>query len=110
MSSLGRYIEKKSNFDRRFNECFNRLLAKHGTQVNGKYQRQGQDLYDGKMNKTIKDDMPNYEYLKKGINDLDTYKKDYKRRHDKKKGLARLDCYYEKKYVGPYMIVNLKKN
>ncbi|KMZ82389.1 hypothetical protein PVIIG_05560 [Plasmodium vivax India VII] len=65
--------------------------------MNRKYQRQHQVLYDGKMNKTIKDDKSNYEHLKKGQNDLDSYKKDYKRRHDKKKGLARLDCYYENK-------------
>ncbi|KMZ76711.1 hypothetical protein PVIIG_05710 [Plasmodium vivax India VII] len=48
----------------------------------------------------MKDDMnnkPTYEYLKKGLNDLGSYKKDYNHRYNKKKGLAKLDCYYEKK-------------
>ncbi|KMZ88528.1 hypothetical protein PVBG_06133 [Plasmodium vivax Brazil I] len=43
------------------------------------------------------DNKPTYEYLKKGLNDLESYKKDYNSRYDKKKGLAKLDCYYEKK-------------
>ncbi|KMZ88745.1 hypothetical protein PVBG_05691 [Plasmodium vivax Brazil I] len=31
------------------------------------------------------------------LSDLDNYKKCYKKRYSKKKGLAKLDCYYEKK-------------
>ncbi|CAI7724226.1 Protein of unknown function, putative [Plasmodium vivax] len=97
VSSSGSYLEKKINLDSIFNACVNRSLAKHGTQMYEKYQKQGQNLNDGKMNKIIKDDNSNNEYLKKELNDLDSYKKDYKRRHNKKKGLARLDNYYEKK-------------
>ncbi|KMZ98995.1 hypothetical protein PVNG_03834 [Plasmodium vivax North Korean] len=94
---FGTYLEKKFNIDRTLNACYNRLLAKHGTQKNENYKRQQQNLYDHKMNKIIKEDNSNYEYLKKGLNDLDSYKKDYQRRYNQKKGLARLDCYYEKK-------------
>ncbi|KNA01000.1 hypothetical protein PVNG_03107 [Plasmodium vivax North Korean] len=95
--SFGTYLKKKTYHDSIFTACFNRSLAKHGTQMYEKYQKQGQNLNDGKMNKIIKDDKENYEYLKKGLNNLDSHKKDYKKRQDRKKGLARLDCYYEKK-------------
>ncbi|KMZ86479.1 hypothetical protein PVBG_05346 [Plasmodium vivax Brazil I] len=33
------------------------------------------------------------------LNHFDAYKKDYKNRCSKKKGLAKLDCYYEKKVL-----------
>ncbi|KMZ83402.1 hypothetical protein PVBG_06044 [Plasmodium vivax Brazil I] len=39
-----------------------------------------------------------YVNLKRNdLSDLDNYKKCYKNRYSKKKGLAKLDCYYEKK-------------
>ncbi|SCA83644.1 Plasmodium exported protein, unknown function, partial [Plasmodium vivax] len=39
-----------------------------------------------------------YGHVKKGKeNDLDAYKREYKKRYGKKKGLAKLDCYFEKK-------------
>ncbi|KMZ96482.1 hypothetical protein PVNG_05835, partial [Plasmodium vivax North Korean] len=34
---------------------------------------------------------------RKGLDNLDSYRKSYKYRHSKKKGLAKLDCYFEKK-------------
>ncbi|SCA81963.1 Plasmodium exported protein, unknown function, partial [Plasmodium vivax] len=50
--------------------------------------------------KDIKNDKYTSTYgdLKKGkANELDAYKKKYKYRYGKKKGLAKLDCYFEKK-------------
>ncbi|KMZ89358.1 hypothetical protein PVMG_05752 [Plasmodium vivax Mauritania I] len=57
-------------------------------------------MYDSRINNNIKyyrDDKRNYEYLEKGLSDLESYKKGYNSRYAKKKGLAKLDCYYEKK-------------
>ncbi|KMZ83300.1 hypothetical protein PVBG_06147 [Plasmodium vivax Brazil I] len=81
------------------NTIFNRSLAKHEVQRNLKYPSHRENLYDIKMNKNVKDDnnKPTYEYLKKGLNDLESYKKDYNKRYTRKKGLGKLDCFYEKK-------------
>ncbi|KMZ83287.1 hypothetical protein PVBG_06056 [Plasmodium vivax Brazil I] len=41
---------------------------------------------------------PIYDRMKRGTtNNLEVYKKKYKKRYRKKNGLAKLDCYYEKK-------------
>ncbi|KNA00870.1 hypothetical protein PVNG_06202 [Plasmodium vivax North Korean] len=48
------------------------------------------------------------------LSDLDNYKKCYKNRYSKKKGLAKLDCYYEKKVFDKldeiYELSRKKKN
>ncbi|KNA00885.1 hypothetical protein PVNG_06135 [Plasmodium vivax North Korean] len=84
-----------------FNKCNNRLLAKHETQKDLKYPHSRNKLSDDVNNMNLKYEMNNistYDHLnKKKLNDLESYKKRYKNRYSKKKGLAKLDCYCEKK-------------
>ncbi|SCA83813.1 Protein of unknown function, putative, partial [Plasmodium vivax] len=92
-------LDIKFKHDGTCNASSNRLLAKREIQKNIKYKSHRENLHDNIMNKNIKNgnDKPTYKYLKKGLNDLESYKKDYSRRYATKKGLAKLDCYYEKK-------------
>ncbi|GAB69944.1 CYIR protein, partial [Plasmodium cynomolgi strain B] len=50
--------------------------------------------------KCTSDDLSEYAQLKKkGLNDLEIYKEQFKHKYDKRKGFKRLDCYCEKKYL-----------
>ncbi|KMZ88851.1 hypothetical protein PVBG_05959 [Plasmodium vivax Brazil I] len=65
--------------------------------------------------KIKKEDSPTYTRLKReGINDLDIYKKSFQCKYNKKKGLAKLDCYCEKKIFdkldGIYLLYNNMKD
>ncbi|KMZ94658.1 hypothetical protein PVMG_02547 [Plasmodium vivax Mauritania I] len=100
MCSFGKSLDSIYSHEIKNNTIFKRSLAKHEFQRNLKYQSHRENLYDIKKNKSMKDDnnnKPTYEYLKKGLNDLESYKKDYNNRYIRKKGIAKLDCYYEKK-------------
>ncbi|KMZ96020.1 hypothetical protein PVNG_06443 [Plasmodium vivax North Korean] len=81
---------------------FNRLLAKHAVQKELKYQQLRETNSDNVMNnknKNVSDNISSYSELKKvALHDFDEYKKGYRRRYSKKKGLAKLDCYCEKKF------------
>ncbi|VUZ99532.1 Plasmodium exported protein, unknown function [Plasmodium vivax] len=94
-------LEKKYKIDRNFNICLNRLLAKHDIQKEFKQARLKGNISDDRNYNKLKDNLvitSSYGNLKrKDICDLDKYKKCYKNRYSKKKGLAKLDCYYEKK-------------
>ncbi|KMZ88906.1 hypothetical protein PVBG_05835 [Plasmodium vivax Brazil I] len=94
-------LEKKYRIDRNFNICLNRLLAKHDIQKEFKQARLKGNISDDRNYNKLKDNLvitSSYGNLKrKDICDLDKYKKCYKNRYSKKKGLAKLDCYYEKK-------------
>ncbi|VUZ95019.1 Plasmodium exported protein, unknown function [Plasmodium vivax] len=60
-----------------------------------------QNYADYQMNKNIKNEAEKkstYSQVKRdSLNKLDAYRKGYKRRYSKKKGLAKLECSYEKK-------------
>ncbi|KMZ76562.1 hypothetical protein PVIIG_06339 [Plasmodium vivax India VII] len=80
---------------------FNRLLAKHEYKEELDDLNLGGNLVDNEVPPNInneEDVTSTYKYLKKRrpIN-LFLYKKGYKDRYSKKKGLVKLDCYYEKK-------------
>ncbi|KMZ88805.1 hypothetical protein PVMG_06003 [Plasmodium vivax Mauritania I] len=80
---------------------FNRLLAKHTVQKELKYQQLRETNSDNVMNKkniNVLDNISAYSQLKKvALHDFDVYRKGYKNRFSKKRGLAKLDCYCEKK-------------
>ncbi|SCA82216.1 Plasmodium exported protein, unknown function [Plasmodium vivax] len=91
-----KYIQKGS-----YNTNFNRLLSKHVVQKGLNHSSiKGKFPYDT-GNKTVKnneDTNSTYACLnRKGLDNLDSYRKRYKDRYSKKKGLAKLDCYFEKK-------------
>ncbi|VUZ96671.1 Plasmodium exported protein, unknown function [Plasmodium vivax] len=46
----------------------------------------------------VSNNIKTYSHVKRNVsNNIDVYMKNYKRRYGKKKGLSRLDCYYENK-------------
>ncbi|SCA81794.1 Plasmodium exported protein, unknown function, partial [Plasmodium vivax] len=94
-------LEIKYKFDRNLNICLNRLLAKHDVQKELKQARLKANFSDDRNYKKMNDNLEvtsTYGNLKrKNISDLYNYKKCYKNRYSKKKGLEKLDCYYEKK-------------
>ncbi|KMZ88850.1 hypothetical protein PVBG_05958 [Plasmodium vivax Brazil I] len=98
---LYKLLEIKYKPDIIFNMSFNRLLAKHTVQKELKYQQfreTNSDNVMNKKNKNISDNTSHYSQLKKvALHDFDEYKKGYKNRYSKKRGLAKLDCYFEKK-------------
>ncbi|VUZ99458.1 Plasmodium exported protein, unknown function [Plasmodium vivax] len=100
-SNASKNLEIQYQHEELLNISNNRLLAKHGTQQNLKYKRLRDNLSDDVNNMNLKyrmNSISTYDQLsKKKLNDLDAYKKGYKNRHSKKKGLAKLDCYCEKK-------------
>ncbi|KMZ89640.1 hypothetical protein PVMG_05925 [Plasmodium vivax Mauritania I] len=98
---VSKNIEMKFRHEGLLNKSNNRLLAKHETQKNLKCPHLRDKLSDDVNNMNLKYRMNNsskHDLLnKKKLNDLDAYKKGYKNRYSKKKGLAKLECYYEKK-------------
>ncbi|CAI7721682.1 Plasmodium exported protein, unknown function [Plasmodium vivax] len=101
MYCIGRDLEINFKYNRSSNTSFNRLLAKH------EYKEELDDLnlggnlvdYETSTNINNEEDVTStYEHLKKRrpIN-LYSYKKDYEHRYSKKKGLAKLECFCEKK-------------
>ncbi|SCO71510.1 Protein of unknown function, putative, partial [Plasmodium vivax] len=94
-------IEIKYKIHRNINIVLNRLLAKHDIQKELKQARLKGNFSDHRNYHKMKDNLgvtSTYGNLKrKNISDLYNYKKCYKNRYSKKKGLAKLDCYYEKK-------------
>ncbi|VUZ99847.1 Plasmodium exported protein, unknown function [Plasmodium vivax] len=94
-------VEMKFKLGRTLNIRFNRLLAKHELK-NDLYKTHVRHNYaDYGMNKNMKNEAEKkstYSQVKgKSLNKLDAYKQGYKRRYSKKKGLAKLECSYEKK-------------
>ncbi|KMZ82379.1 hypothetical protein PVIIG_06293 [Plasmodium vivax India VII] len=85
------------------NTRYNRLLAKHELKKDSykSYARQKDPNYG--MNKNLKceaEKKSTYSQISGGgINNFYAYMKDYKNRYAKKKGLAKWDCYYEKKVL-----------
>ncbi|VUZ99783.1 Plasmodium exported protein, unknown function [Plasmodium vivax] len=77
-----------------------RLLAKSGIPEVLEHASFGHEIaYDkNEKLKMKKEDLPTYKRLKReGLNELDIYKKAFACKYNKKKGLAKLDCYCEKK-------------
>ncbi|SCA60261.1 Protein of unknown function, putative [Plasmodium vivax] len=96
---LGKDLEIKYKHHRSSSNSFNRLLAKNEYKEELDDLNLGENLvdYETPLNINNEEDVTStYEYLKKRkpIN-LYSYKKGYKHRYSKKKGLAKIDCYCE---------------
>ncbi|KNA00607.1 hypothetical protein PVNG_03204 [Plasmodium vivax North Korean] len=92
-------LDKKSEYDSIIDIDFSRLLAQHELKKKLDNSCLSKNLPDHSKLKDIKNEknIPTYGQVKKGkSNYLDVYKKEYKNRYGKKRGLAKLDCYYEK--------------
>ncbi|KMZ86073.1 hypothetical protein PVBG_05472 [Plasmodium vivax Brazil I] len=102
-------LDRISKLDKIRDRSFGRLLAKHEFKKNLDNSILREKLpdyrnYKGKKNEEV---TPKYGDLKgSGFNDLDVYRKGYKRRYTKKKGLAKLYCYYENKIFNKIDYIN----
>ncbi|VUZ99885.1 Plasmodium exported protein, unknown function [Plasmodium vivax] len=80
---------------------FNRLLAKHELRRELEHTRLREKFPKSRLytnEKTVSDDLFTYSRVKrKASNNIDTYMRNYKDRYMKKKGISKLDCYYENK-------------
>ncbi|VUZ93912.1 Plasmodium exported protein, unknown function [Plasmodium vivax] len=98
--TLGKCLKEKYYYAIIINIKHNRLLAKHDIQK-GLEHKGLKDNYiiHGKNNDIHnKKDKSTYGHVKiGGLYHLDAYKKGYKGRYSKKKGLAKMDCYLERK-------------
>ncbi|SCA83488.1 Plasmodium exported protein, unknown function [Plasmodium vivax] len=99
--TYGRTIENKNKRGSSLNICFKRYLAEYeGETENDKtglynnspcyFENKGTNNFDDYV--SIYGNIKNRDSIK-----LKLYKTGYKHRHAKKKGLSKLDCYYEKK-------------
>ncbi|SCA81701.1 Plasmodium exported protein, unknown function, partial [Plasmodium vivax] len=99
-------LEHKYEQDKIFSICFYRLLAKHEQQRELRDNRFRDKLPDNSPHKNrrkMSDNIPTYsEVRSKASNNFDIYMKGYKDRYIKKKGLYKLDCYYENKLFGKF--------
>ncbi|SCA60321.1 Plasmodium exported protein, unknown function [Plasmodium vivax] len=88
---------------------FRRSLAKHELKKNLDNSSLREKLPDYRnLRGTKKEDtISSYGHLNSaGFNDLDNYMKGYNKRYSKKKGLAKLDCYCEKKVFDQIDYIN----
>ncbi|KMZ89390.1 hypothetical protein PVBG_05986 [Plasmodium vivax Brazil I] len=95
-----------------------RLLTKSEmlkeTENSGLREKLSEDVKD-KNYKTVKKNTSKYGQLKRqGLNELDIYKKSFAAKYSKKKGLAKLECYCEKKLFdkldGVYLLAKNMKD
>ncbi|KMZ76683.1 hypothetical protein PVIIG_05723 [Plasmodium vivax India VII] len=86
--------------DRTLNISFNRLLAISEPQreLEGTRKRLAEDIVNKGQTKYIADNISSRSHKnEKILSNFDVYMKNYNRRYSQKKGLSKLDCYYEKK-------------
>ncbi|KMZ85854.1 hypothetical protein PVBG_03319 [Plasmodium vivax Brazil I] len=100
----------KFKLDRNLTISFNRLLAKHELKSDLYKTHVRQNYTDYGMNKNIKngaEKKSTYSQVKgKSLNKLDAYKQGYKHRYSRKKGLAKFECYCEKKVFDKIEYIN----
>ncbi|CAG9483820.1 unnamed protein product [Plasmodium vivax] len=104
LCSFPKSLEKIQEQDKALNIKYNRLLARDKLQRELEYTNMRQKLSDGRRYKKeikLSGDISMYSQVKKEKpNNLDIYMRNYKDRYMKKKGLSKLDCYYENKVFG----------
>ncbi|VVA00177.1 Plasmodium exported protein, unknown function [Plasmodium vivax] len=103
-------VEMKFKPGRTLNIRFSRLLAKHMPKNDLHKTHVRPNYVDYGMNKNIKngaEKKSTYSQVKgDSLNKLDAYKKGYKHRHSKKKGLAKFECHCEKKIFDKIEYIN----
>ncbi|KNA01761.1 hypothetical protein PVNG_05613 [Plasmodium vivax North Korean] len=101
MNSYCKLLENKYKEDRTWNTIFNRLLARHEQLRELDSTSMREKLSDRRPyteKKKVSDNIITYSHVKRNeSNNIDAYMKNFKRRYGKKKGLSKLDCYYENK-------------
>ncbi|VUZ99542.1 Plasmodium exported protein, unknown function [Plasmodium vivax] len=104
MGSFFKSLENKYKNDKILNVRFCRLLARHEQHKELKDTRFSDKLPDRSLHnnkRNVSDHIPIYsEVRSKASNNFDIYMKGYKDRYMKKKGISKLDCYYENKIFG----------
>ncbi|KMZ96480.1 hypothetical protein PVNG_05833 [Plasmodium vivax North Korean] len=101
MSPFCKSLENIYKQDRTLSTKFNRILARHDQLRELERTRRREKLpdrrpYTEKIN--VHDNIKTYSHVKRNeSNNIDVYMKNYKHRYGKKKGLSKLDCYYENK-------------
>ncbi|SCA83552.1 Plasmodium exported protein, unknown function, partial [Plasmodium vivax] len=98
---FGKSLDNIYKQDRTWNTEFNRLLARH-EQIRELEQTMLREKLPEKRSykekRNMFPDISAYSHVKKNkSNNIDVYMKNYKRRYGKKRGLSKLDCYYENK-------------
>ncbi|SCO70732.1 Protein of unknown function, putative, partial [Plasmodium vivax] len=110
-SNFGNFIGKKNSDVKILDLVLHRSLSKYGFKEEPERRKlKGRLTYDRDMKraKTDWDEMYTYNMLKKGeFSQLELYKKNYKKRYNQKKGLKKLDCYWEKKIFDKIEHVNI---
>ncbi|KMZ94648.1 hypothetical protein PVMG_02537 [Plasmodium vivax Mauritania I] len=104
-----RVLEGRYNPDITIDINFRRSLARHDFQKNldNSSLREKLPNYRNHRGKKKQDDISSYGHLNRaGLNDLDNYMKGYNNRYSKKKGMAKLDCYCEKKIFDKIDYIN----
>ncbi|SCA60823.1 Plasmodium exported protein, unknown function [Plasmodium vivax] len=102
--TFSKSLENKYKNNKILNVKFCRLLARYEQKrelrdTRFKDKLPDRDLHKNKRN--VSDHIPTYsEVRSKASNNFDVYMKGYKDRYMKKKGLSKLDCYYENKVFG----------
>ncbi|SCA81886.1 Protein of unknown function, putative, partial [Plasmodium vivax] len=94
-------IEKIYEHEKILKINFTRLLARHEQNREFEHTRLREKLSDRSPYKNARNaynNISSYSQVKrKASNNIDVYMKNYKHRYGKKKGLSKLDCYYENK-------------
>ncbi|KMZ94980.1 hypothetical protein PVMG_05649 [Plasmodium vivax Mauritania I] len=106
----GSNLEKLNNVERISIIRFQRSLAKYVPKKELDRSKTKAKLLENNSysnDKSTSDDLSKYAQLKKkGLNNLDLYKKNYKRRYSKKNVFAKFDCYCEKKIFDKFDYIN----
>ncbi|VUZ95655.1 Plasmodium exported protein, unknown function [Plasmodium vivax] len=101
MSPFCKSLENIYKQDRECNTQFKRLLARHEQlreveRTSLREKLPDRRLYTEKRN--VSDNIKTYSHVKRNdSNNIEVYMKNYKHRYGKKRGLSKLDCYYENK-------------
>ncbi|VUZ99848.1 Plasmodium exported protein, unknown function [Plasmodium vivax] len=101
VNNISKYLINECNIVKTSSIMFHRVLAKrmakrefHQPELRQKLSSYSESV----KTDNLEEDISTYTQLKKrGLNNLDLYMKLYKHRYGKKKGLAKIDCYCEKK-------------